>query len=62
MSFFINFWPLNTIPLEFWQKKIQDGGDIGVGQKSLFFASKIQKEIFPKVLPRFVVLSSAKLL
>jgi hypothetical protein len=36
MSFLIDVWFLNTIPLEFWQKN-QDGGDIRVGQKSLFF-------------------------
>jgi hypothetical protein len=47
MSFHIDFWPLNTIPLEFWQKN-QDGGDIRVGQKSLFFTSKIQKKRFFK--------------
>jgi hypothetical protein len=41
MSFLVDFWPLNTIPLEFRQK-IQDGGDIGVGQKSLFLPKKLQ--------------------
>jgi hypothetical protein len=35
---------------------LEDGGDIRVGQKS-FFTSKIQE-----VLPRFVVLSSNKIL
>jgi hypothetical protein len=47
MLFLIDFWPLNTIPLEFWQK-IQDSGDIRVGQKSLFFTSKIQQVRFFK--------------
>jgi hypothetical protein len=47
MSFLIDFWPLNTIPLKF-QQKIQDGGDIRVAQKSLFFTSKIQKVGFFK--------------
>jgi hypothetical protein len=42
MSFLIDFWPLNTIPLEFWPK-IQDGRDIRVGQKSLFLPQKFKK-------------------
>jgi hypothetical protein len=33
LSFLIDFWSLNTIPLKFLQK-IQDGGDIRVGRKS----------------------------
>jgi hypothetical protein len=50
------------IPLEFWQKN-QDGGDIRVGRKSLFFYLKNStSEIFQKDLPRFVVLSSTKIL
>jgi hypothetical protein len=35
MAFLIDFWSLNTIPLDIWQK-IQDGIDIRVGRKSIF--------------------------
>jgi hypothetical protein len=42
MPFLIDFWPVNTIPLKFWQK-IQDGGDIKVGRKSIFSTTIIQK-------------------
>jgi hypothetical protein len=52
MSFLIDFWPLNTIPLQFWRKK-QDGGDIRVGQKFFFYLKNSKSEIFQKVLPRF---------
>jgi hypothetical protein len=60
--FLIDFWPLSTIPLTFWQNQIQDGGDIRVRQKSLFYLKNSKSEIFQKVFPRFVVLSSTKLL
>jgi hypothetical protein len=57
MSFLIDFWPLNTIPLDFWQK-IQDGGSIRVVLKTLFLRQK-NKNLF---LPRFVVINSTKIL
>jgi hypothetical protein len=39
MSFLIDLWSRNTIP---FCKKIQDGGDIRMGQKS-FFPRKFKK-------------------
>jgi hypothetical protein len=44
------------------QKKNQDGGDIRVGQKSLFYLKNSKSKIFQKVLPGFLVLSSTQIL
>jgi hypothetical protein len=48
MSILIDFWLLNMIHMMELLQKIQDGGDIRVGQKSLCFTSKIQKVRFFK--------------
>jgi hypothetical protein len=61
ISFLIDFLPLNTISLKYLQK-IQDGGDIRVGQKFLFFTSKIQKVRFFQKFFQGVVLSSTEIL
>jgi hypothetical protein len=47
MSFLLDFWPLNTIPLKFLQK-IQDGGDIEVGQNLFFYLKNSKVKFFKK--------------
>jgi hypothetical protein len=57
MSFLIDFWPLNTVPLELLQK-IQDDGDIKGVINPFIHLKNSKSEIFQKVHPRFVVLKS----
>jgi hypothetical protein len=45
-----------------FDKNIQDGGDIRVGRKSIFYLKNSKIEIFQKTLPRFAVLSSTNFL
>jgi hypothetical protein len=61
ISFLIDFWHLNTIPLEFWQKKIKMAEIIGWVKNPFSDLKNSKSEIFQKILPRFVVLSSPKL-
>jgi hypothetical protein len=41
MSFLIDFWPLNTIPM--FGRKNQEGGPIRVGQKTFFIPQIFKK-------------------
>jgi hypothetical protein len=52
MSFILDFWRLNTIPLDFY-KKIQEGGDIRVGRKSIFLPQKFKNTNFSNISSTF---------
>jgi hypothetical protein len=62
MSFPIDFWLLNTIPLEFWPKNPRWRRYKGGSKIHFFYLKNSKSEIFQKNLPRFVVLNSTKFL